>query len=271
MAQFITSPKLQNDTSSPETINQNIIGAQRTAVYDDSGAALVIFDAVISEGHSFKTKISNHPSEDGVQFSDQQTREPVIVTLSIVKSNNPLNSFTLSTDAIPYLTQLGAGLAGGTLDSVKVPGTKVEVKGAAVGTAIASLTSFIAGVVDGNPREDKKAFDALRKSQIDSTRMILVTPFQTYPNMFLKDIDVTKNNKTTEALVATLVFQEVLIYHTQETTIEAKGTTQEVVDKQKAKKKKGSKKADDASAAQAAKAQNVSPGVAAGQFLGLLD
>ncbi len=231
------------------------IGKTRTAIYDDSSAVLVVFDAVVSEAPKYTSKITSFPAEDGIPFSDLQVNDPIVLNMSIVQTNHPSEIFDLS-----YWTQLGAGLAGG-LAAKELGDGKVltPARGAAVGTALAVLAQYESPTdVSDRERPDRKYFDILKKCKDNSTRLTVVTPFNSYNNMLLKDIEVVKNKNTSQALVANLVFQEVQIYSTESKQIEAKGVDEKTTDEQQPTKDQGTKKTTAATAAQAAKAKKTS-------------
>ena len=258
-----------------EDLNKNIFGASRTALYDDSGANLVLFDAVLQETSVYTSKISENPAEDGVVFSDMQSFDPVVVTLKIIQSNNPIDIMDLSS-----YTQLGiglvAGLAAGRLkdETAAVLGTVgvgrevvTQNRGAAVGSALAVITSFL---LSTGARRDIEAFTALRLVQKLSTKMLIVTPFQSYSNMLLRDISVSKDSKSSTALVADLTFQQVLVYSTESVKI-VKGKTHTDTDKGTPKAALGNKQTKEATPAQVAKAKGSSILISGLRLLGAVE
>jgi hypothetical protein len=254
---FITNPGYE--VGSKDKINQNKFGAKRTALYDQSGTLLLLFDAVLVENHNFESDISEHPAEDGLQFADMQVIKPVDVSLQVIVSNYPLTTF--QTLELSSFKQLGAGLAAGlvekTAQQVGVSSPLLtQNRLAAIGTSLAVLDQFL------DPEESRKdieAFERLATYQQNSTRLILVTPFITYDNLLLKSIQVSKNKKSTESLIATLNFREVQIYTTQsQRSYDQRGTTDEINDKQTPNANLGPKESQASTDAQIAKT-NKSP------------
>lgn len=211
---------------SRDEINKNIFGAKRTAIYDQSDDLLVLFDAVLTAGHVYETKVSNHPSEDGTQFSDMQVANPRVLNLSVIISNHPSQSID-SIDIGQFATGIGTGLVANISKSVDLDiplltPLLTQNRLAALGTSLAVVSQFL------DPetiRNDIVAFEALRKMQLHSTRAVIVTPFESYNNMLLKSMNITKDKDSTTSLRANLVFQEVLIYHTESSLVEPKATT----------------------------------------------
>ena len=243
----------------------------RTAIYDEAGETIVVFDATLTESVSMSSTLSRHPSEEGVKFSDNQTIEPIEITLSVVISNNPIEQLTLE-DMTSKAATIGAGLAGGLVgaladdeDQVTVNQETGEVsflqndsvfsqqRGAAVGELLASL-AFTLGDND-NSRRDSMAFDALRKSQLNSTRLLIVTPFLSYSNMILKNISFDKTSATTNSLETDLVFEERPTFTTDKKELKPVGKTKGINDAQQKKEKQGKKQAKDATAQQKAKVE----------------
>jgi hypothetical protein len=251
----------------------NALG-NRTALYDESGNALVVFDATLTENHSLTSQLSRHPSESGTKISDNQTIDPISVMLSIIVTNNPIEQYTLE-DFQSKLAQFGAGIAGGLVgsaneggdDEVIVDQTTGDVifleskdvlltqeRGAAVGDILASLAM---GLGDDPTRNDQVAFQALRGVQVNGTRLLIVTPFVSYNNMALKDISVGKDVKTKNALVADLTFEERPVFSTQRSDAKPKGKTKTINDQQQNKENQGKKATEPASDQQLKKLESL--------------
>lgn len=262
----MTTSYFNTPETKSEDLNKNIFGASRTALYDDSGSNLVLFDAVLQETSVYTSKISENPAEDGVVFSDMQSLDPVVVTLKIIQSNNPIDIMDLSA-----YTQLGiglvAGLAAGSLKNTSASSVVTQNRGAAVGSALAVITSFL---LSTGARRDIEAFTALRLVQKLSTKMLIVTPFQSYSNMLLRDISVSKDSKSSAALVADLTFQQVLVYSTESVKI-VKGKTHTDTDKGTPKAALGNKQTKEATPAQVAKAKGSSILISGLRLLGAVE
>jgi len=133
----------------------------RTALYDESSAVLITFDAVLSEQHALDSDISEFPAEEGVPFSDMQVVKPAMVTLSTVITNHPIEPIDL-TNLKMYGAALAAKLPSELTPSVAVPGTSREIpvqnRGAPVGAGLAILAQFL-----NNDPEERKDIEAFSK------------------------------------------------------------------------------------------------------------
>jgi len=258
----------------------------RTALYDEAGKFLVVFDATVEEVGTFTSQFSKNPTERGATITDHQIIDPVVVSLSIVISNNPIEQFTLEDFATKF-AQVGAGLTAGLVgyglaseDQVVVNQATGEVqfiegnyvvsqnRGAAIGDFLATLAMDQG---DSAGRRDQIAFETLRNAQVNGTRLLIVTPFRSYIDMGLKDITVRKNSETMNSLTADLVFEERPVFTTAQSTLEPKGKTDEINGKATKKVSAGKVAAKPANVNQVEKAKNSSTAYDIAKLIKVID
>lgn len=63
--------------------------------YARSQVGTVLLDAVLSEEHNFRARVTNYPIENGTFVSDHVIKDPFTLTISGIVSDTPLNIFTL--------------------------------------------------------------------------------------------------------------------------------------------------------------------------------
>lgn len=208
----------------------------------------IVFDLLLEETHSIKSRVTQHPIESGSAISDHIVRELRSGTLKGLVSNFSIGTARNLVEVAPDLYSRlgpswgraagglvsGAGLLVGNSTAGLPASQRIAVAGA-LGAA-----SQVAGMLALSPTlEDvkaglsnvlapanraKDAWELFKKLWTDEAQVDIMTGLEPYKAMVVTDVSTLRNSETGESLEFDVQFTEVRIVSTRRTSISAKVT-----------------------------------------------
>lgn len=145
--------------------------AYKTGVKSDS----IVFDATVSETHSFSTQVSENPVEKGADVTDHVRAKPAVVKLECYATDNPLSS-----------------------------NRKKDEK-----------TSIFLGSPKEETGRGLNVFLALEQLKDNGTVCQLFTGLKKYENMVIEEITVPRDSSISRGFKFTISLREVVIVQSQ--------------------------------------------------------
>jgi hypothetical protein len=142
----------------------------------EAGGDPIVLDASVREVHSVAGEVTEHPVEKGVDIVDHYRVQPRKFEVEFVVTNSPLDS-----SLIPGLT----------------------------------LINSIVGLVQGDADPSANAWAEFQRFVDDAVVLEISSSLETYPNMVLTDLSVTRTAGTTNGLHGTLSVREVRFVETE--------------------------------------------------------
>ncbi len=133
-------------------------------------------DASVREVHSVAGEVSDHPVESGIDIVDNYRVLPRLLEVEAVITDTPL----------------------------------------AVGLPGASLITSAAAVINGDEKPSVNAWQELQRYFDQAVVLTIETSLQTYDNMVLTSLDITRDASTANGLHFTFSAREVLFATTEE-------------------------------------------------------
>lgn len=172
---------------------------------------VLVFDAVLEENHSQRTRVTDYPIEDGSAANDHVIQEPVELSLRGMVSNHPIRLLDFG--------NLGALATTGVLGAF---GAKPQVAGTAAYSALAqSKVSKLGQNLVSNGKDPqigmdspsgnraKDAYDVLREKQERGILLTITTGLRVYKNMLITGMTTVRDSKTAHAWVPSIQFKQV--------------------------------------------------------------
>jgi hypothetical protein len=162
---------------------------------------VIQIDVTVSEVHSLQAEVTQHPVESGADIADHYRPKPAELRIQGIVTDTPID---------------------GSL-------------GLAVTRALAGPIGTAIGAVQGvaqtfRPSVLRTAFDALRALHDNAVPVQIFTPYKTYVNMLMTDLQVTRDRAGGEALYFTSTFREVFLASSSTTSINVPPANQVPID-----------------------------------------
>jgi hypothetical protein len=164
----------------------------------------IIAQAVIEERHSDELEITSHPVEQGASIADHAFKHPAEVILTMGWSNSPSQSGGIVNSL------LNSGVAYGAATS-----SAVRQVANAVGLVQAGLSTYQSAINGTSPDQISAIYARLIALQESRAMFSIYTGKRKYDNMVCKSLITETTYKTAEALIVTMICQQIIVVNTK--------------------------------------------------------
>lgn len=159
-------------------------------------------DAAISISPTFSAKTTSNPVEDGSEFSDNTTLDPVKLSIEGIVSEAPL-------ELSDSLKNAATGLVGSAIDKVAK-----DAFGAAGGFVTGAAVAGISGLLNNRDDPTQRPADGykyLKELWTSRKPFTVVTRLQSFPGMILTSLTTPQSADNGRSLRFTAEFQQIRI------------------------------------------------------------
>lgn len=189
------------------------IGLQSILIKPARTIGPIIAQVTIQEVHQDTLEITDHPVEMGAVISDHAFKRPAELTITCAWSNSPNGN---GSNAL-----LNAGLASTVLGLQGANSATVltGAVGGALGGAIDQTAAGVQALLTGNsPDQVKAIYQRLLRLQEERIPFDVTTGKRTYKNMLLRQLQVTTDKTSENALQVVATLRQVILVSTKPLT-----------------------------------------------------